>query len=710
MSEAQKEPTSKTPQSVIQGEQGLDAAQIGISVFIIAALTFLAYFNTFNIPLHGPDQLLFAESKALHHITSTPQALPQQPYAPLALLSWACNWRIAPFHIDLMHGGNLLFQILNSILLYFLCRELLRHKVPEAVNMLSGLLFAVSPLVLSTVNMLSLRPVLQGAFFALLSLLFYVRSSKDASTTSWRSYAFSLLCYVLSVGSFFFYLPLPLLLLLLEGVNVKKMRNKASLLRIAPLLMLMLSLFVSLHAAGYSLSMLYKEWPVALSNYVLSATIALGIVAVYTCLEKAPLRVLAGLLLAVLILTAAGWAFYNTGSQRDPVVYWEKQCQDAPDEECNWLYWGRALMNQADQQPTQEERLQALKEILPHLKKAHQNAASNATLATLLGGALYRTGVLDAAEPILKEALRNAPFEQDAAIFLALLYEKKARLDKSHETLHIALDYFRRAEALASLPQEAQLPYGMTMGALGRHDEAVAQLASVRETMPALAPVYERFQQLAQQEEEVQKRIVALSRQPQKALEGLLAQAELRVLRGDLLHARYWLHMALAKEPTYTPAWEMLGWLNAKTGEEALFIKAWGTTPGYTENHWLRLAKRCATASLWEPALTYLRHAASQATPTFLPEIALAQIALELKQPQQAQYCLQQAVERYPDAPAPWLMLADLAIANKEIQRAAQCLAEAEKRGASPEAIEKRRSRADISADAPLQPTRTLIR
>ena len=119
MSEAQKELTSQTPQSVIQGEQGLDAAQIGISVFIIAALTFLAYFNTFNIPLHGPDQLLFAESKALHHITSTPQALPQQPYAPLTLLSWACNWRIAPFHIDLMHGGNLLFQILNSISLYF---------------------------------------------------------------------------------------------------------------------------------------------------------------------------------------------------------------------------------------------------------------------------------------------------------------------------------------------------------------------------------------------------------------------------------------------------------------------------------------------------------------------------------------------------------------------------------------------------------------
>ena len=138
-----------------------------------------------------------------------------------------------------------------------------------------------------------------------------------------------------------------------------------------------------------------------------------------------------------------------------------------------------------------------------------------------------------------------------------------------------------------------------------------------------------------------------------------------------------------------------------KQARRPLFIKAWGTTPGYTENHWLRLAKRCATASLWKPALTYLRHAASQATPTFLPEIALAQIALELKQPQQAQYCLQQAVERYPDAPAPWLMLADLAIANKEIQRAAQCLAEAEKRGASPEAIEKRRSRADISARCP---------
>ena len=329
--------------------------------------------------------------------------------------------------------------------------------------------------------------------------------------------------------------------------------------------MLMLSLFVSLHAAGYSLSMLYKEWPVALSNYVLSATIALGIVAVYTCLEKAPSSRIGR--------TSTGGPYPDCGRlgllqhrflKRDPVVYWEKQCQDSPDEECNWLYWGRALMNQADQQPTQEERLQALKEILPHLKKAHQNAASNATLATLLGGALYRTGVLDEAEPILKEALRNAPFEQDAAIFLALLYEKKARLDKSHETLHIALDYFRRAEALGTLPQEAQVPYGMTMGALGRYDEAVAQLASVRETMPELAPVYERFQQLAQQEEEVQKRIVALSRQPQKALEGLLAQAELRVLRGDLLHARYWLHMVLAKEPTYTPAWEMLGWLNAK--------------------------------------------------------------------------------------------------------------------------------------------------
>ncbi len=186
-----------------------------MSAFVVAAAGFAAYVGSWSIPFHGADLALFVEDSALHRLVTVAEASPALPEAPLTLFGFAVNWKIAPHSAMVLHAVSLLMHLLNGMLLYLVCRRLLRPRAPEAVAMLAGLAFVVHPMLNQDVNYLVARPVLQGTFFGLLAIWAFLRGTENGSVRyEWIVAALG--AYVLATGSA---LPLVALPLVLLGVD-----------------------------------------------------------------------------------------------------------------------------------------------------------------------------------------------------------------------------------------------------------------------------------------------------------------------------------------------------------------------------------------------------------------------------------------------------------------------------------------------------------
>lgn len=162
---------------VLQGEKGVETAQVWVCAFLIIIAGGIAYASIFGIPFHADDQRLIRDNTALHALTTFPNALDPQSPQPLTMLTYALNWAISPHSSAAFHAVNLLLHLLNGILLYLLCRRLFAGKVPEAVAMLAGLVLLVHPLNTESVNYIVGRAGLLATSFSLASLLLFLRAT-----------------------------------------------------------------------------------------------------------------------------------------------------------------------------------------------------------------------------------------------------------------------------------------------------------------------------------------------------------------------------------------------------------------------------------------------------------------------------------------------------------------------------------------------------
>jgi tetratricopeptide (TPR) repeat protein len=141
-------------------------------------------------------------------------------YQPLTMLSlmldYAAGGRpdyLLPFHCTslILHAAN---TALIIILLYMLFG---RVWVAAAV----GLLFGVHPLTIEPIPWISERKTLLAAFFVLLSVILYVRFTRDKQR---KFFIWSLVMYVLALLSKPTSTPLPLMLLLLDFWPLRRLK------------------------------------------------------------------------------------------------------------------------------------------------------------------------------------------------------------------------------------------------------------------------------------------------------------------------------------------------------------------------------------------------------------------------------------------------------------------------------------------------------
>jgi Flp pilus assembly protein TadD/nitrogen fixation-related uncharacterized protein len=145
-------------------------------------------------------------------------------YQPLTMISLMLDYAAGGRENNLLpfHRTSLLLHLSNTILIIFLLYLLFDRPLIAAA---SGLLFAVHPLTVEPVCWISDRKTLLSAFFALCSLVLYVKYTRKHNRSF---YLGSLAAYVLALMSKPTATPLPVLMLLMDYWPLNRHRSQTA--------------------------------------------------------------------------------------------------------------------------------------------------------------------------------------------------------------------------------------------------------------------------------------------------------------------------------------------------------------------------------------------------------------------------------------------------------------------------------------------------
>ncbi len=138
-------------------------------------------------------------------------------YRPVVTLSYFIDYSIGRLNPLGFHVTNVLFHAVNAVFVF--CLVFLIGKC-RAVSFLSGVIFALHPLLTETVNAVSYREDLLAATFFLGALLLYVQSKRCNPQSRIRPYLYplSLFSYLLALCSKEMAITLPLIVFLVDWI------------------------------------------------------------------------------------------------------------------------------------------------------------------------------------------------------------------------------------------------------------------------------------------------------------------------------------------------------------------------------------------------------------------------------------------------------------------------------------------------------------
>jgi len=116
-------------------------------------------------------------------------------YHPLTSLSWAIEYSLAGFNPKLYHATNLLLHVLNTLLVFYFVRRLLKD---HWAGVLAALIFALHPMHVESVAWIAERKDVLYTFFFLYSLIFYLRYAESGKQAD---YLVSIVFFCLSLLS-----------------------------------------------------------------------------------------------------------------------------------------------------------------------------------------------------------------------------------------------------------------------------------------------------------------------------------------------------------------------------------------------------------------------------------------------------------------------------------------------------------------------------
>jgi hypothetical protein len=176
-----------------------------VHIFLIAALGFLVYSNTFHSSFHWDDSPQIAQNpviKSLENFTSNSKGYDFNPRRFIGYLTFALNYYVGGGSVTGYHIVNLSIHLINAFLVYFLV--LLTFKTPyftigngrgglrfpdsrftihdsrSFIALFSALLFVLHPLQTEAVTYIVQRVASLSTLFYLLSIVFYIKGRLGA--------------------------------------------------------------------------------------------------------------------------------------------------------------------------------------------------------------------------------------------------------------------------------------------------------------------------------------------------------------------------------------------------------------------------------------------------------------------------------------------------------------------------------------------------
>ncbi len=209
----------------------MDRYKIPAALFILISITFISLYpclcNGFTL---WDDNRFVTENKLVRDIsprnirTMFTSAVCEN-YAPLAILSYAVEYRIAgtedPF---IYHAGNLILHLLNCLLVFWFIYLI---SGSAAVSFITALLFGIHPMHVESVAWISERRDVLYSFFFMLSLVYYVYYLRGRRRAA--AYSVSLAMFILSMLSKTMAVTMPALLFLVDFLERRKADRRSIL-------------------------------------------------------------------------------------------------------------------------------------------------------------------------------------------------------------------------------------------------------------------------------------------------------------------------------------------------------------------------------------------------------------------------------------------------------------------------------------------------
>jgi len=188
-----------------------------ILCLLLAAATAWVYwdtlrfdFVTYDDPIYVVENPNVAEGISQAGLRYALRSTPVGNWQPLTLLSYMVDYELYGLRAGGYHATNLLFHVLNTLLLFLVLRWMTRAEWPSAF---AAALFGLHPLHVESVAWISERKDVLSTFFGLLSVAAYAGYALRRSLTR---YLTVVLCFTLGLMAKPMLVTFPLLFLLLD--------------------------------------------------------------------------------------------------------------------------------------------------------------------------------------------------------------------------------------------------------------------------------------------------------------------------------------------------------------------------------------------------------------------------------------------------------------------------------------------------------------
>jgi tetratricopeptide (TPR) repeat protein len=194
----------------------------------IVLLTGIVYFPSLkNGFTNWDDNVYVAENPLITKLSAenvkkifSTESTVSNNYHPVTILSLAIDYKLSGFNPKTYHNTNLLFHLLNVVLVFWFIYLLSGRKV--LVAGIVALFFGIHPMHVESVAWISERKDVLYTFFFMSALVCYYKYLNNTGNKRWLLYLAVLLLFVVSVLSKAMAVVLPLVLLLVDYYTGRK--------------------------------------------------------------------------------------------------------------------------------------------------------------------------------------------------------------------------------------------------------------------------------------------------------------------------------------------------------------------------------------------------------------------------------------------------------------------------------------------------------